>query len=48
MDRGLGQCVSYAEKYGAVLFFIVYNATACLIQSLRAGLSVYVTAIWVS
>lgn len=24
MDRGLGQCISYAEKYEAVLFFIVY------------------------
>lgn len=24
MDRALGQCISYAEKYDAVLFFVVY------------------------
>lgn len=24
MDRGLGQCIAYAEQYEAVLFFVVY------------------------
>jgi hypothetical protein len=26
MDRALGQCISYAEKYDAVLFYVVYMA----------------------